>query len=210
MWQAVPDKQNHDKNSTIAFNFVLRLLSGLSPPPVYCHVPFITEEYFTVFIVKQILQQIHRWWVFYCIYIVKQILLFAFCSQILGGDQAILRSAARDPKTWEKGVIFLRYCFTFDFIYTLLYWFICCCKAVLTYSKWLSKLNYVITTTNNNIYVDLPFVASCLTPDNVFVQQIQFREKVLWTAITLFIFLVCCQVSVIYIYIINYLKTYSK
>jgi len=24
--------------------------------------------------------------------------------------------------------------------------------------------------------------------------QIQFREKVLWTAITLFIFLVCCQV----------------
>lgn len=25
--------------------------------------------------------------------------------------------------------------------------------------------------------------------------QIQFREKVLWTAITLFIFLVCCQVS---------------
>lgn len=28
------------------------------------------------------------------------------------------------------------------------------------------------------------------------VQQIQFREKVLWTAITLFIFLVCCQVCV--------------
>lgn len=27
------------------------------------------------------------------------------------------------------------------------------------------------------------------------IQQIQFREKVLWTAITLFIFLVCCQVS---------------
>ena len=24
--------------------------------------------------------------------------------------------------------------------------------------------------------------------------QIQFREKVLWTAITLFIFLVCCQI----------------
>lgn len=29
------------------------------------------------------------------------------------------------------------------------------------------------------------------------VYQIQFREKVLWTAITLFIFLVCCQVSLI-------------
>lgn len=28
------------------------------------------------------------------------------------------------------------------------------------------------------------------------VLQIQFREKVLWTAITLFIFLVCCQVGV--------------
>lgn len=28
-----------------------------------------------------------------------------------------------------------------------------------------------------------------------FFPQIQFREKVLWTAITLFIFLVCCQVS---------------
>jgi len=27
-------------------------------------------------------------------------------------------------------------------------------------------------------------------------RKIQFREKVLWTAITLFIFLVCCQVSV--------------
>ena len=26
-------------------------------------------------------------------------------------------------------------------------------------------------------------------------RKIQFREKVLWTAITLFIFLVCCQVS---------------
>lgn len=26
-------------------------------------------------------------------------------------------------------------------------------------------------------------------------RRIQFREKVLWTAITLFIFLVCCQVS---------------
>jgi len=29
----------------------------------------------------------------------------------------------------------------------------------------------------------------------MFFLQIQFREKVLWTAITLFIFLVCCQVS---------------
>ena len=28
-----------------------------------------------------------------------------------------------------------------------------------------------------------------------FFLQIQFREKVLWTAITLFIFLVCCQVG---------------
>lgn len=28
--------------------------------------------------------------------------------------------------------------------------------------------------------------------------QIQFREKVLWTAITLFIFLVCCQVCLLY------------
>lgn len=27
------------------------------------------------------------------------------------------------------------------------------------------------------------------------ISQIQFKEKVLWTAITLFIFLVCCQVS---------------
>ena len=27
-----------------------------------------------------------------------------------------------------------------------------------------------------------------------FFLQIQFKEKVLWTAITLFIFLVCCQV----------------
>ena len=25
--------------------------------------------------------------------------------------------------------------------------------------------------------------------------QIQFREKILWTAVTLFIFLVCCQVT---------------
>lgn len=31
-----------------------------------------------------------------------------------------------------------------------------------------------------------------------FVFQIQFREKVLWTAITLFIFLVCCQVREIF------------
>ena len=28
-------------------------------------------------------------------------------------------------------------------------------------------------------------------------RKIQFREKVLWTAITLFIFLVCCQVIII-------------
>lgn len=28
----------------------------------------------------------------------------------------------------------------------------------------------------------------------LFQPQIQFKEKVLWTAITLFIFLVCCQV----------------
>lgn len=44
-------------------------------------------------------------------------------------------------------------------------------------------------------------------------KQIQFREKVLWTAITLFIFLVCCQVSVtvnysclvvLFYYYINY------
>ncbi|EAW86323.1 Sec61 alpha 2 subunit (S. cerevisiae), isoform CRA_a [Homo sapiens] len=26
-------------------------------------------------------------------------------------------------------------------------------------------------------------------------RKIQFREKVLWTAITLFIFLVCCQIE---------------
>ena len=31
-------------------------------------------------------------------------------------------------------------------------------------------------------------------------RKIQFREKVLWTAITLFIFLVCCQVSYYIIY----------
>lgn len=30
---------------------------------------------------------------------------------------------------------------------------------------------------------------------SIFIHQIQFKEKVLWTAITLFIFLVCCQVS---------------
>lgn len=30
-------------------------------------------------------------------------------------------------------------------------------------------------------------------------RKIQFREKVLWTAITLFIFLVCCQVSWLYL-----------
>ena len=30
--------------------------------------------------------------------------------------------------------------------------------------------------------------------------QIQFKEKVLWTAITLFIFLVCCQVSKVVFY----------
>ena len=30
---------------------------------------------------------------------------------------------------------------------------------------------------------------------NFIILQIQFREKVLWTAITLFIFLVCCQVG---------------
>lgn len=36
----------------------------------------------------------------------------------------------------------------------------------------------------------------CLTTCTLFYSlQIQFREKVLWTAITLFIFLVCCQVS---------------
>ena len=29
-------------------------------------------------------------------------------------------------------------------------------------------------------------------------RKIQFREKVLWTAITLFIFLVCCQVRIEY------------
>ena len=29
--------------------------------------------------------------------------------------------------------------------------------------------------------------------------QIQFREKVLWTAITLFIFLVCCQVNAFFL-----------
>lgn len=34
-------------------------------------------------------------------------------------------------------------------------------------------------------------------PILMLVYQIQFREKVLWTAITLFIFLVCCQVSLI-------------
>lgn len=37
----------------------------------------------------------------------------------------------------------------------------------------------------------------CLTTCTFFQSlQIQFREKVLWTAITLFIFLVCCQVSI--------------
>ena len=35
-----------------------------------------------------------------------------------------------------------------------------------------------------------------VTPFPIFIIiQIQFREKVLWTAITLFIFLVCCQVG---------------
>ena len=34
--------------------------------------------------------------------------------------------------------------------------------------------------------------------------QIQFKEKVLWTAITLFIFLVCCQVRQSVIVLIDY------
>lgn len=37
---------------------------------------------------------------------------------------------------------------------------------------------------------------ACVIPLLLFLAfQIQFKEKVLWTAITLFIFLVCCQVS---------------
>ena len=35
-----------------------------------------------------------------------------------------------------------------------------------------------------------------LVTAHLFFPQIQFREKLLWTAITLFIFLVCCQVSI--------------
>lgn len=34
-----------------------------------------------------------------------------------------------------------------------------------------------------------------LRPGPLCLLQIQFKEKVLWTAITLFIFLVCCQVG---------------
>ncbi|CAN0476982.1 unnamed protein product, partial [Ectocarpus sp. 12 AP-2014] len=33
-------------------------------------------------------------------------------------------------------------------------------------------------------------------PDNKTNYQIPFREKVLWTVITLFIFLVCCQIPI--------------
>ncbi|CAM9804324.1 unnamed protein product, partial [Ectocarpus sp. 12 AP-2014] len=33
-------------------------------------------------------------------------------------------------------------------------------------------------------------------PDNKTNNQIPFREKVLWTVITLFIFLVCCQIPI--------------
>lgn len=36
------------------------------------------------------------------------------------------------------------------------------------------------------------YLTTCALSESL---QIQFREKVLWTAITLFIFLVCCQVS---------------
>ena len=39
------------------------------------------------------------------------------------------------------------------------------------------------------LFLDIPSTFSD------FLLQIQFREKVLWTAITLFIFLVCCQVG---------------
>lgn len=46
--------------------------------------------------------------------------------------------------------------------------------------RFCQNLNYLL------IYVFLFF----------FLLQIQFREKVLWTAITLFIFLVCCQVCI--------------
>jgi hypothetical protein len=35
-----------------------------------------------------------------------------------------------------------------------------------------------------------PAAYSCASP-----QQIQFKEKILWTGVTLFIFLVCCQVG---------------
>ena len=42
--------------------------------------------------------------------------------------------------------------------------------------------------------------------------QIQFREKLLWTAITLFIFLVCCQVSICQMHysILRFLVVYSS
>ena len=53
-----------------------------------------------------------------------------------------------------------------------------------------------------NLWVTCPLVCGSAVRFNIFQQsflalflQIQFREKVLWTAITLFIFLVCCQVS---------------
>lgn len=45
-------------------------------------------------------------------------------------------------------------------------------------------------------YVVNAVIFASMSRCNCCVQQIQFREKVLWTAITLFIFLVCCQVNI--------------
>lgn len=81
-------------------------------------------------------------------------------SQILGGNKAILCSAARDPKTRKKGGY---------------------------YSQFSSYISQIQTT--------LPLLQLLFKNPMWFFYQIQFREKVLWTAITLFIFLVCCQVS---------------
>jgi len=54
------------------------------------------------------------------------------------------------------------------------------------------KYHVVFFYLKDNVCKNLHF-----KPIFVLVYQIQFREKVLWTAITLFIFLVCCQVSLI-------------
>lgn len=72
-------------------------------------------------------------------------------------------------------------------------------------STWSALLNAVVCLVHIWPASDKWGMRSCLDPPaliylwnnllSYLLFQIQFKEKVLWTAITLFIFLVCCQVS---------------